>query len=523
MSYQVLARSWRPQTFDDVLGQEAVVTTLRNAIGSGTLGHAYLFSGLRGVGKTTAARLLSKAVNCAEGPTPTPCGECPSCVEIAAGSSVDVIEIDGATHTGIDQVRDLQELLRFRPTRDRYRVVVIDEVHMLSASAFNALLKSIEEPPDYVLWIFATTERHKVPATILSRCQQLEFRPLAAERIAEHLRTIADAEGFELTSSAAGSIARAARGSVRDGLSLLDQLRAFSAGAVDDDAVSAVLGVPQLDALLELVMALAGGDAAAGLDRLRAELVAGRDPSVLYHELGRLLRTLVQQSIDRSVASDYPAEHADRLGELATELGTGPLTRMIGLWVEQEPLLRASSNRELALEVACLRLARWQSVRQLEALLQGGGEVIATVPTTTDRGPAGSTPSAGEGSSHPPGSAGERLAKALWEDHPRLAGAVEAAAVEVDGDTLRIRFESRQQRLGAFLDAEPARRVLAAVADVEFPDVVTVVVEVDGQPVGGASGMTGLEREARSDPQVALALEVLGGEVQAVRSDREPS
>jgi DNA polymerase III gamma/tau subunit len=287
--------------------------------------------------------------------------------------------------------------------------------------------------------------------------------------------------------------------------------------------VSAVLGVPQLDALLELVTALAEGDAAVGLDRLRAELVAGRDPSVLYHELGRLFRTLVQLAIDASVATDYPAEHAGRLSELAAELGTGPLTRMIGLWVEQEPLLRASSNRELALEVACLRLARWHAVRQLEALLAGGGGVVAAVATTADRGPAGSTPSPGEGSSHPPGSAGERLAKALWEDHPRLAGAVEAAAVEVDGDTLRIRFESRQQRLGAFLDAEPARQVLEAVAEAEISDVVTLVVEVDGQPVGGASEMSVLEREARSDPQVALALEVLGGEVQAVRSDREPS
>jgi DNA polymerase-3 subunit gamma/tau len=170
MSYQVLARAWRPQRFEEILGQEAVVQTLRNALASGNLGHAYLFSGLRGVGKTTAARLLAKAVNCAEGPTPDPCGRCVSCREIADGSSLDAVEIDGATHTKVDEVRDLQELLRFHPTRDRFRVVIVDEVHMLSKAAFNALLKSIEEPPPYVLWVFATTERHKVPATILSRC-----------------------------------------------------------------------------------------------------------------------------------------------------------------------------------------------------------------------------------------------------------------------------------------------------------------------------------------------------------------
>ena len=524
MSYPVLARSWRPQSFDDVLGQEAVVTTLRNALASGTLGHAYLFSGLRGVGKTTAARLLAKAVNCADGPTPTPCGECDSCVEIAAGSSVDVVEIDGATHTGVDQVRDLQELLRFRPTRDRYRVVVIDEVHMLSASAFNALLKSIEEPPDYVLWIFATTERHKVPATILSRCQQLEFRPLAAERIADHLRAIAEAERFELTDAAAGAIARAARGSVRDALSLLDQLRAFSSGDVDEQAVSAVLGVPPLEAMLDLVRSLAAGDVASGLASLRSELMAGRDPSVLYHELGRLIRSLVQLSIDPSAATDYPPEHAARLGELAGELGTGPLTRMIGLWVEQEPLLRSSSNRELALEVACLRLARWHAVRQLEALLAGDGVVVAPAGTTGDGGPAGSGPSSpGEGSSHPPGSAGERLAKRLWDDHPRLAGGVEAAAVEIDGQVLRLTFDTGQRHLAVFLDAPPARRGLETAAAAEFPEVETVVVEVEGRPVVAAPEMSDLEREARDDPQVALALDVLGGEVRAVRSDREPS
>ncbi|HSN54065.1 MAG TPA: DNA polymerase III subunit gamma/tau, partial [Candidatus Sulfomarinibacteraceae bacterium] len=209
MSYQVLARAWRPQRFADLLGQEAVVQTLQNALRSGSLGHAYLFSGLRGVGKTTAARLLAKAVNCAEGPTPEPCGECVSCREITAGSSIDVVEIDAATHTGVDQVRELQELLRFRPTRDRFRVVVVDEVHMLSRSAFNALLKSIEEPPPYVLWIFATTERHKVPATILSRCQQLEFRPLADDAIRAHLEAIAAREGFGLSPGAAAAVAAA--------------------------------------------------------------------------------------------------------------------------------------------------------------------------------------------------------------------------------------------------------------------------------------------------------------------------
>jgi len=248
MTYQVLARTWRPQRFDDLLGQEAVVQTLTNALRAGTFGQAYLFSGLRGVGKTTAARLLAKAVNCSEGPTAEPCGECASCREVTDGSSLDVIEMDAATHTGVDDVRELQELLRYHPTRDRFRVIIVDEVHMLSKSAFNALLKTIEEPPPYILWIFATTDRLKVPATILSRCQQLEFRPVGTELIRGRLCEIAAAESFTLEPSAAAAIAGAAEGSVRDALSLLDQLRAFAADDIDDQAITAVLGVPPMEA-----------------------------------------------------------------------------------------------------------------------------------------------------------------------------------------------------------------------------------------------------------------------------------
>ncbi|RMF87366.1 MAG: DNA polymerase III subunit gamma/tau, partial [Nitrospirae bacterium] len=198
MAYQVLARSWRPRRFEEIVGQDVVVRTLQNAIAGGSLGHAYLFSGLRGVGKTTAARLLAKAVNCEHGPTPEPCGECVPCREIADGTALDVVELDGASNRGIDDVRELRELVRYRPTRDRYRVIIVDEVHMLTREAFNALLKSLEEPPPYILFVFATTEPHKVPATILSRCQQLEFRPVAAELIARHLLAIADREGFRL-------------------------------------------------------------------------------------------------------------------------------------------------------------------------------------------------------------------------------------------------------------------------------------------------------------------------------------
>ena len=399
MTYQVLARAWRPQTFADLLGQEAVVQTLSNALSAGTFGQAYLFSGLRGVGKTTAARLLAKAVNCVNGPSPEPCGECASCREIADGSSLDVIEMDAATNTGVEDVRDLQDLLRFHPTRDRFRVIIVDEVHMLSKSAFNALLKTIEEPPPYILWIFATTERHKVPATILSRCQQLDFRPVGTDLIRRRLEEIAAAEKFSLTPSAAASIASAAGGSVRDALSLLDQLRAFAAGEVDDDAVAQVLGVPPMEVTARLIAVLAEGATGEGLSLLREQLAAGQDASVLYLEVGRLLRVLLHLAIAPELEQTITAEHRALVEPLAEKLGEDALGRMLGLWIEHEPLLRDAGNRELALEVAALRLARWPTVRRVEEWLAGASELAP--PTASPGGRQGAPPASSGGSAPP--------------------------------------------------------------------------------------------------------------------------
>ena len=472
MTYQVLARTWRPQRFDDLLGQEAVVQTLTNALRAGTFGHAYLFSGLRGVGKTTAARLLAKAVNCSEGPTAEPCGECVSCREITDGSSLDVIEMDAATHTGVDDVRELQELLRYHPTRDRFRVIIVDEVHMLSKSAFNALLKTIEEPPPYILWIFATTDRLKVPATILSRCQQLEFRPVGTELIRGRLSEISATEGFTLSPSAATAIAGAAEGSVRDALSLLDQLRAFAADEIDDQAIAAVLGVPPMEATARLVDALASGRIAEGLSMLRNQLVGGQDASVLYREIGRVLRTTLYLAVDPGLESSLSDSHRTVLQPIADAHGADPLSRMLGVWLEQERLLREAGNRELALEVASLRLARWPMVRTLEGWLGGSGDLApkpgaasgsAEMPPTAGGGPTGTEPSSAQGSGGPSGAA-----RSSERD---LVGAAEDAVDD--------------------MASEPA-------ADIE---------------------RASLEEEVRSDPGVALASRILGGDVVAVRPD----
>jgi len=397
MTYQVLARTWRPQRFSELLGQDAVVQTLCNALSSGTFGQAYLFSGLRGVGKTTAARLLAKAVNCAEGPTAEPCGTCVSCLEVAEGSSMDVIEMDAATHTGVDEVRDLQDLLRFHPTRDRFRVIIVDEVHMLSKSAFNALLKTIEEPPPYIVWIFATTERLKVPATIQSRCQQLEFRPVSSELIRSRLEEIAAKEDFTLTPSAAAAIAAAAEGSVRDALSLLDQLRAFASDEVDDEAVASVLGVPPIEVTVQLVETLASGRIAEGLALVRDQLAGGQDASVLYREVGRILRAALYLALDPELAPPMSEVHRDLLSKLAENRGCDPLSRMLGLWLEQEALVRGAANRELSLEVAALRLARWPSVQRVEDWLARNSSL------EPDPGPVG-TPSSDVPTESPPDS-----------------------------------------------------------------------------------------------------------------------
>ena len=519
MGYQVLARQWRPQRFADLIGQDAVVRTLQNAIASGKLGQAYLFSGLRGVGKTTAARLLAKAVNCEHGPTPEPCGECLPCREITEGIALDVIEVDAATRTGVDEIRELQEVVRYRPTRDRYRVLIVDEVHMLSASAFNALLKSIEEPPPYLLWIFATTERQKVPATVLSRCQELEFRPVAPARIAEHLLDIAGKEGFALDPEAAAMIARAAGGSVRDALSLTDRLRAFSGDTIGPDAVAEVLGVPRRERLHGLIEAILAGDAAAVLEGAREELRAGHDPTVLFEELGRALRSL-------AVAAAGAAE--GETPELAGRTTVDGWTRLLGLWLELEPVVRSAAHRELALEVALLRLSRWPSVRRIEALLAGAEDGGQSPPASGGAGPrtaaggaGGPRPRARRGGGGPDagaapatdGGLAEALADALWDaGQRRAAGAIRAAEVTLDGSTVRVRFP--EGRGAAASTLEPVRDAVLEAAR-ELWGATSLDLAAGGEAGGGPSP----RRQAETDPGVAAAVRILGGTIESVRPD----
>src|SRR3954451_2397051 len=318
IAYRVLARKYRPQTFAEVIGQEAMVRTLSNAIASGRIAHAFILSGVRGVGKTTTARILARALNCVGpegtgGPTISPCGQCVHCRSIAEDRHVDVIEMDAASHTGVDKMRELLDGVRYRPVSARYKVYIIDEVHMLSGHSFNALLKTLEEPPPDVKFIFATTEIRKVPLTVLSRCQRFSLRRVSVERLIEHYRRIAEAEGVAVSPAALGLIARAADGSVRDGLSLLDQAIALSgdtdaAGVVDVEAVRDMLGIADRGLVWQLFETVLRGDAAGALKQMDGLYRGGAYPQIVLQDMLDLTHFVTRLKLARDAGAGDPLE-----------------------------------------------------------------------------------------------------------------------------------------------------------------------------------------------------------------------
>ena len=328
MNYLVLARKWRPQSFNDVIGQEHVVKTNANAIKMNRVAHAYLFCGPRGVGKTTAARLLAKALNCDKGPTPEPCGQCDPCREVAAGTSIDVAEIDGASHNGVENVREIRENAKYLPHRDRHKIYIIDEVHMLSGAAFNALLKTLEEPPGHVKFIFATTEPQKLPDTILSRCQRHNFRRIPAARILQRLKEIGKAEGADLSETSLALIVRQSEGSMRDALSLLDQVLSACGSSPTDESVSEALGAIDPRIVHRFTEALVRRDAKGLLEQSEEAYNRGIDPKKLAEEIASQLRHLfVAKALGEAPSELAEAEQAPVLA-LAREADVAQLARM---------------------------------------------------------------------------------------------------------------------------------------------------------------------------------------------------
>jgi DNA polymerase-3 subunit gamma/tau len=366
---QALYRKWRPQTFEEVVGQEHVTQTLRNALATGRVGHAYLFAGLRGTGKTTMARLLAKAVNCLDpDPAARPCNTCAVCRAVAEGRLLDLIEIDAASHTSVDDVRELRDKVGFNPNECRYKVYIIDEVHRFSGSAFDALLKTIEEPPDHAIFVLATTEIHKVPDTILSRCQRFDFRRIAVRRIVARLQKLAQAEGGSAEPEALAVIARSATGSLRDAESLLDQLMATGEGRVTLAQVQATLGTVDAALVAGLVDSLAARDVAAGLALINEALDQGTDLRQFTRQIVNHLRHMLLLKLQGEALLDLAAEAVETLKAQAERMSTPELLQAVKQFNQAETELRGGWQPQLPLELALVELA-----------LEGGVESVAPV------------------------------------------------------------------------------------------------------------------------------------------------
>jgi len=376
MSYQVIARKWRPQTFKDLVGQEHVTGTLANAIKNGRVAHAYIFSGARGVGKTTAARILAKAMNCVDGPTAEPCGVCDSCKEIAAGSSLDVIEIDAASNRGIDQIRELREMVRYAPAASRSKVVILDEAHMLTGEASNALLKTLEEPPDRVIFVMATTQPEDLEDTIRSRSQHFHFRALTFNEIADRIKFIAKEENLTIADGAVAVIARMAEGSMRDALSLLEQARAYCGDNIPDKEVRELLGVVPEDALNELVGAIATGSADRALGLVHTFQKEGRNLQHFCREAIRHMRNLLIARVC-GADSDLIAATPDQrpaLAKAAAQFSEEDLTRFFNILLQTDDDLRRKPDPRVHLEMGLLRLIHAGRLAPLEELLADLGD-----------------------------------------------------------------------------------------------------------------------------------------------------
>jgi DNA polymerase-3 subunit gamma/tau len=493
MSYQALARKYRPQRFNDIIGQETVVRTLQNAIEQKRIHHAYLFAGVRGVGKTTVARILAKALNCVKGPATEPDNQCTICKEITEGIDLDVREIDAATYTGVDSIRELRDVTQFQPARDRFRIFIIDEAHMLSQGAWNALLKLIEEPPPHVIFMFATTEMQKVPATILSRVQKFTLRKITIEELTARLRQICEAEKIDAEEAALEIVAQRGEGSVRDALSILDQMIAFSGRSITAADVATVLGLSETNFFARLVTLVSEGDHAGIVEALQEAAESGRDFKLLYRDLLNFVRNLLLLSAGANpslVAAT--AEDLSTMKSVAQRFSYSEILRIANLLMRDDDVISRAEHQRLAVEIALLKAATFPRLREVEAVLAGGSEVSQPRGREAKPNPETSQPRDLD-------TFMERVQKA----RPAIAGYLSNAKASKNGDQITLVFTDKY-----YGDAvADAREVLESIGREVYGSPVTIVVQTESSaPPANAAPL-------REDPVLKAFQKHLGGEV----------
>jgi DNA polymerase-3 subunit gamma/tau len=560
MSYQVIARKWRPQTFREVVGQQHVTQTLENAIRTGRVAHAYIFSGARGVGKTTTARILAKALNCANGPAPEPCNKCDSCREITAGTSLDVIEIDAASNRGIDQIRELREMVRYAPAASRYKVVILDEAHMLTEEASNALLKTLEEPPDKVIFVMATTQPEALADTIRSRSQHFHFRALAFSEIVRALERIAQKEELSVEPGALAVMARAAEGSLRDALSLLEQAGAYCGPRITDAHVRELFGVVPEEVLGSLVEAVRARSAEKVLALVHTLLAEGRNLQHFCREAIRHFRNLL---VARVCGADSQliaaaADQRPRLALAAQQFSEEDLTRFFQILLATEDDLRRKPDPRLHLEMGLLRLVNAARLAPLEEVLAELQQEVGAAPPsdsgarTASAAPAARVEAATAGAARSdkrargpvPAAPPSLVAKAAGAVNGLAAAQVEAikAAIlaqqkflgelvehvsrwEFDGGEMRLYFPTESRALAEMLQARDPMEKLRTITSQVIGQPVRVCVKLDSAPaLGAARGMRGspeLRARFEQDPIVRAMLERFGGQISDVKRRNE--
>jgi DNA polymerase-3 subunit gamma/tau len=523
LSYLVLARKWRPKTFEELIGQEPIAGILKNAIINNKVAHAYIFSGPRGVGKTSSARILAKALNCVEGPAPQPCGACSSCIGIADGSSMDVSEIDGASNTGVDNIRELRERVKYAASGGKYKVYIIDEAHMLSTAAFNALLKTLEEPPPHVIFVLATTEPKKIPATVLSRCQHLPFRRIPAQKIKERLKFISAEEGIKISESASEMIARAADGSMRDSLTILDQITSFTDNITQTD-IKDLLGITDIETLSQLASAVIEGNRKEIINIISELTNSGTDLKAFTKDFSQFIRDLLIAKIAGEGVIDLSEEESAAINKLKDKTSEEHIALILSESIKAEPGIRSALYPRIALEMTLIRLSlmsHFKSIDEALKMLQGieskgsGVEAISSAPPLANEvdQKLESAEIADEASS----TATQSILKSdIWntalqkieEINPSLSSKLREGNISISESEIKIVFNG-----GVSIHAESVKENIPVIYEaIKSVAGKVIPIKVETKKIKSMS-KTDLKEKALKNPIVKEALELFEGRI----------